>query len=176
MSSMLVFTSSGLACSNHHLVIGHFTAIDTHDCLGSDLSLLGTDSESFIEMLALRPALQTKYAAFLDAIESTNAVPERVFRLCHARIAQIHGQQVHGISAEEATSLQSQRLDAFELSEQTALIAAEKMPYQHHMLEDKEVEAIKRAFGDAGCVSLLTALAFFDVSCRLNATMTGEVS
>ena len=158
------------------MVIGHFTAIDTHDCLGSDLSLLGTDSESFIEMLALRPALQTKYAAFLDAIESTNAVPERVFRLCHARIAQIHGQQVHGISAEEATSLQSQRLDAFELSEQTALIAAEKMPYQYHMLEDKEVEAIKRAFGDAGCVSLLTALAFFDVSCRLNMTMTGEVS
>ncbi len=157
------------------MVIEHFTAIDTHGCLGSNVSLLGTDGESFIEALALRPALQTKYAAFLDAIESSDAVPERVFGLCRARIAQIHGQQVHGISAEEATTLQSQRLDAFELSEQTALVAAEKIPYQHHFLEDEEVEAIKRAFGDAGCVSLLTALAFFDVSCRLNATVTGEV-
>ena len=143
--------------------------------MGSNLSLLGTDGESFIEALALRPALQTKYSAFLDAIESSDAVPERVFRLCRARIEQIHGQQVHGISAEEATKLEFQRLDSFELSEQTALIAAEKMPYQHHFLEDEEVEAIKRAFGDAGCVALLTALAFFDVSCRLNATMTGEV-
>ena len=143
--------------------------------MGSNLSLLGTDGESFIEALALRPALQTKYSAFLDAIASNDAVPERVFKLCRARIAQIHGQQVHGISAEEATKLEFQRLDSFELSEQTALIAAEKMPYQHHFLEDEEVEAIKRAFGDAGCVSLLTALAFFDVSCRLNATMTGEV-
>ena len=172
---MLVFTSRALACSNHHLVIGRFTAIDTHGCLDSNVSILGSGSESFIEVLALRPALQTKYAAFLEAIESSDAVSERVFRLCRARIAQIHGQQVHGITAEEATTLQSQRLDSLELSEQTALIAAEKIPYQHHMLEDEEVEAIKLAFGDAGCVSLLTALAFFDVSCRLNATMTGEV-
>ena len=59
---------------------------------------------------------------------------------------------------------------------QTQGFAAEKMPFQYHFIEDKEVEAIKLAFGDAGCVSLLTALAFFDVSCRLNATMTGEVS
>jgi hypothetical protein len=144
--------------------------------LGSNLSLLGTEGESFIEALALRPAIQMKYAAFLDAIESSDAVPERVYRLCCARIAQIHGQQVHGISAKEATLLQSQRLDTLDLSEQTALIAAEKIPYQHHFLEDEEVDAIKLAFGDAGCVSLLTALAFFDVSCRLNATMTGEVS
>lgn len=140
------------------------------------MGLLGTDSESFIEALALRPTLHRKYTAFLAAIESSDAVPERVLTLCHARIAQIHGQQVHGISAEESTRLRSQRLEAFDMSEQIALIAAEKIPYQHHAIEDQEVEAIKQAFGDAGCVSLLTALAFFDVSCRLNATMTGEVS
>jgi hypothetical protein len=140
------------------------------------LSLLGTEGESFIEALALRPALQTKYAAFLDAIESSDAVPERVFRLCRARIQQIHGQQPEGISAEDASMLQAQQLDTFDLSEQTALTAAEKIPFQHHFIEDEEVEAIKLAFGDAGCVSLLTALAFFDVSCRLNATITGEVS
>jgi hypothetical protein len=140
------------------------------------LSLIGIHSESFIEALALRPALHMKYTAFLAAIESSDAVPERVFTLCHARIAQIHGQQVNGISADESSMLRSQRLEAFDPSEQIALIAAEKIPYQHHAIEDEEVEAIKLAFGDAGCVSLLTALAFFDVSCRLNATMTGEVS
>jgi alkylhydroperoxidase family enzyme len=150
--------------------------INTQDWQGSSLSLLGTEGESFIDALALRPALQTKYAAFLDAIESSDSVPERVFRLCRARIAQIHGQQPEGISADEASVLQSQQLDAFDSSEKTALAAAEKMPFQHHFLEDEEVEAIKLAFGDAGCVSLLTALAFFDVSCRLNATMTGGVS
>lgn len=129
-----------------------------------------------MEVLALRPALQKKYSAFLDAIESSDTVPERVFMLCRARIQQIHGQQPEGISAEEASMLQSLQFDTLDLSERAALAAAEKIPYQHHFLEDEEVEAIKQAFGDAGCVSLLTALAFFDVSCRLNATMTGEVS
>ncbi len=129
-----------------------------------------------MEALALRPALQTKYAAFLDAIESSDTVPERVFLLCRARITQIHGQQAQGISAEDASALQSQQLETLSLSEQTALAAAEKIPYQHHLLEDEEVEAIKLAFGEAGCVSLLTALAFFDVACRLNATMTGGTS
>ena len=146
------------------------------DCLVSSVSLFGLEGESFIEALALRPALQTKYAAFLEAIESSDAVPKRVFLLCRARIAQIHGQQTQGISAEDASTLESQQLDAFSLPEQTALNAAEKMPYQHHFLEDEEVEAMKLAFGDAGCVSLLTALAFFDVACRLNATMTGGTS
>lgn len=158
------------------MVIGHFTAIGTQGCLDSNLSLLGTDEGTFIEALALRPALQTKYVAFLDAIESSDAVPKRVFTLCRARIAQIHGQGVVGISVEDTTMLLSQRLDVFDLSEQAALIAAEKIPFQYHFIEDKEVEAIKLAFGDAGCVSLLTALAFFDVSCRLNATMNGEFS
>ena len=158
------------------MVIGHSIAIDTRGCLDSNLSLLGAEGETFIEALALRPALQTKYVTFLDAIESSDAVPKRVFTLCRARIAQIHGEEVVGISEEDTTMLLSQRLDVFDLSEQAALIAAEKIPFQHHLIEDKEVEAIKLEFGDAGCVSLLTALAFFDVSCRLNATMKGEVS
>ena len=158
------------------MVIGHFIAIDTRGCLDSNLSLLGAEGETFIEALALRPALQTKYVTFLDAIESSDAVPKRVFTLCRARIAQIHGEEGIGISEEDTTMLLSQRLDVFDLSEQAALIAAEKIPFHYHLIEDKEVEAIKLEFGDAGCVSLLTALAFFDVSCRLNATMKGEVS
>ena len=176
MSSTPVSTSSELVCWNHHLATEHFTAIDTQGCLDSNVSILGTEGDSFVDALALRPALQTKYTAFLEAIESSDAVPERVFSLCRARIAQIHGQQVQGISAEEASMLRSKQFEALDLSEQTALAAAEKIPYQHHFLEDEEVEAIKLAFGDAGCVLLLTALAFFDVSCRLNATMTGDVN
>ncbi|MGV0034098.1 MAG: hypothetical protein ACNYPE_03765 [Candidatus Azotimanducaceae bacterium WSBS_2022_MAG_OTU7] len=140
------------------------------------MSLLGTEGESFMEALALRPALQTKYATFLDAIESSDAVSERVFLLCRVRIAQIHGQPAEGLCVEDTEMLQSQQFDAFSLAEQTALAVAEKIPFQHHFLEDAEVEAIKREFGDAGCVSLMTALAFFDVSCRLNATITAEVN
>ena len=50
--------------------------------------------------------------------------------------------------------------------EAAALAVADRIPYQHHQLDDEEVAAVRQFFGDAGCVTLLTALAFFDVSCR----------
>jgi hypothetical protein len=130
----------------------------------------GDESKNFQAILASRPELQEKYQAFLTAIESSDAVPERVFDLCRARIQQIHGIDPNAITRQEAQSLNKGDLTAFNAQEQAALVAAERFPYQHHQLTDEEVEAVKSAFGDAGCVSLLTALAFFDVTCRLDTT------
>jgi alkylhydroperoxidase family enzyme len=136
------------------------------------MNWLGNEGESFEQVLALRPELQRKYTSFLESITSSGDVPVRVFNLCRARVQQIHGREVSGVTAEEAGDLERQDLSRFTDAEQKALAAAERIPFQHHMLADDEVSAISNAFGEAGCVALLTALAFFDVTCRLNAAIT----
>ena len=130
--------------------------------------LLEHEGGTFNELLSLRPALQQKYLAFLSAIEKEDSLPERVFTLCRARIEQIHGCNPIGITEEEAEALSKGNFVAFSEGEQAALVAAEKIPFQHHALIDEEVDAMKSAFGNSGTVSLLTALSFFDVTCRLN--------
>ncbi len=134
-------------------------------------SWLHSPGESFQSFLAIRPGLQEKYQAFLDAIRQCDAVPARVYALCQARIEQIHGVEATGISETEAVALLLTDYSPFSDAERVALVAAEKMPFQHHYLLDEEVDAIKSAFGDAGCVALLTAMAFFDVSARLDTTL-----
>ena len=125
--------------------------------------------EGFQALLTLRPELQKKYRAFLSAVENNDAVPDKVLALCRARIQQIHGQEPQGIDPETGQALAAGRLNDFSGEERVALVAAERMPYQHHELPDEEVEAVKAAFGNKGCVALLTALAFFDVTSRLEA-------
>lgn len=120
---------------------------------------LQQSGEGFQSLLALRPDLQQKYRDFLEVVENNDAVPDSVYELCRSRIQFIHG-------------LRKEDVDASSLgeAEASALVAADRIPYQHHQLTDEEVDALKAAFGDQGCVALLTALAFFDVTCRLEAT------
>ena len=134
---------------------------------------LQQSDESFQALLALLPELRDRHEAFLAAVESHDAVPDRVYTLCRALVRQIHGQLPDGgklpdgLSEEDAQRLEQGDFSAFTGPEQTALTLAGRMPYQHHQMLDEEVAAVRGAFGDAGCVSLLTALAFFDASCRL---------
>ncbi|MBL6691517.1 MAG: hypothetical protein ISP91_14105 [Pseudomonadales bacterium] len=118
---------------------------------------LQQSGEGFQSLLALRPELQKKYQEFLSVVENNESVPEQVYDLCRARI-----QHIHGLRAEDVVPGND--------GETVALVAADRIPYQHHQLSDGEVDALKTAFGDQGCVALLTALAFFDVTCRLEAT------
>ncbi|MBT4494744.1 MAG: hypothetical protein HOC70_15985 [Gammaproteobacteria bacterium] len=119
---------------------------------------------SFDELLSQRPALQGKYAAFLNAVTDNDNIPAEVLDLCRHRIEEIHG--IRPVSEKMPATVSDEG--------RAALVVAEKIPYQHHQLLDEEVEDVKRLFGDAGCVSLLTALAFMDVTCRLNLTIGGE--
>jgi hypothetical protein len=64
--------------------------------------------------------------------------------------------------------LAAQDLQQFSREEQAALQVAELMPYQHHSVEDDDVERLRELFGNTGCVTLLTALAFYDVNVRLS--------
>ena len=58
-------------------------------------------------------------------------------------------------------------LCGFDASEQAALAVAELMPFGHHQIGDDDVARLQSAFGARGAVALLTAIAFFDVVCRL---------
>lgn len=120
---------------------------------------------------ALDADLANRYRKFLDAIERQGSVPERVLLLCRNRIRQIHGLDVDGLSEQEAMNLQQQRLTDFTEQERLALTLAELMPFDHHAVEDDQVEAARQAFGNAGGVSLLTALAFYDVNCRFELSL-----
>ena len=120
-------------------------------------------TSGFMQRLQQQPSnpggLAEKYQALLSALIADGTVPKRVLDLCWERICCIHGLIEQSGLTEPVT-----------YDERIAIRAAEKMPYQHHDLTDAEIDQIRSAFGDQGCVALLTALSFFDVSCRLDQT------
>lgn len=116
---------------------------------------------TFEDLLDLRPELQQKYRAFLESVNHTDRISPEVLKACQDRVRQVHGLEPDG------------KNDPRSWEERAALVVAEKMPFQHHLLEDEEVQQVKALFGDGGCVALLTAIAFFDASCRLELTFKG---
>jgi len=124
----------------------------------------------FVSLLAQRPELADRYAAFLASVQGHAAVPERLHALCRARIQQIHGVQPSGLDDATLSQLAVTDYSSFSRAEATALRVAEKMSLQYHGITDEEVEQVRREVGDDGCVALLTALSFYDVECRLQLT------
>ena len=113
---------------------------------------------SFNELLALRPALKEKYDVFLAAVNNTDKIPAAILAQCRSKVRQVHGLEAH-VESEQSSD-----------AENVALSIAEKMPFQHHDLLDEEIEQASALFGDDGCVTLLTAIAFFDATSRLELT------
>ncbi len=142
------------------------------------IEALPADSE-FEGVLAHRPELQARYRAFMQSVCGDGNVPPRILELCRVRIAQIHGcaaelelsDAAAPLTAAEKDQLAAGQLDDFTDAEQAALAIAEMMPYAHHQLDDAAVARADERLGHAGCVALLTALAFFDVNCRLKLTL-----
>jgi alkylhydroperoxidase family enzyme len=130
-------------------------------------------------VLAQRPELLARFKAFYKSFWEDGLVSRRVLELCRLRIAAIHDcPQEWGIRDAEVAltepqmeSLRSGDLASFDPAERAALELAERVPYQHHQLTDEEVAHAERLLGAQGTVSLLTALAFFDVVCRLRLTL-----
>ncbi len=126
-------------------------------------------------VLAQRPELAARFKAFYRTFWEDGLVSRRVLELCRLRIAAIHDcAQEWGIRDAEVALTQPQieslgrgDISTFEPAEQAALSLAERVPYQHHQLTDGEVAHAEQLLGPQGTVSLLTALAFFDVVCRL---------
>lgn len=129
--------------------------------------------------LQRRPHLQEKYSAFIETLWNSERVPLRLLELCRLRLAAIHGcqeqwqQRRDGItlSADDLAQLQRGALASFSVLEQQALTLAELMPHAHHEITDQQIAALRPQLDDAGIVSLLTALAFFDVNARMSCAL-----
>jgi alkylhydroperoxidase family enzyme len=126
-------------------------------------------------VLSHRPELLARFRAFYAALQSDGRVPRRVLELCRLRVAAIHGCEAEWLirdarvrlDAEALAALREGRFAGFSPAEQSALAIAEQLPYAHHQVTDEQVDELSRAYGAAGAVALLTALAFFDVIGRL---------
>ncbi len=139
---------------------------------------LVTPAEAHSELeavLAHRPQLLSLYRRFYRAFWQDRRVPRRTLELTRLRIAAIHDFDAEWQIRDAQVALTDTQLDAlrrgttepFDAGERAALVLAEQMPFAHHSISDDDVAAARAALGEPGCVALLTALAFFDVSCRL---------
>lgn len=109
----------------------------------------------------LSQKLLDKYKKFIDSTIESHDIPAGILEACDSRIRQIHGFEVDNESSSGDLSLSENFL------KRAALSVAEKIVFSVHDIEDSDLDPLKKAFGEAGCVQLITALAFFDVECRL---------
>ena len=105
--------------------------------------------------------LLEKYKSFLDSTIVGHQIPADVLEACNSRIRQIHGFTVVEKKIGEHLPLTEKPLKL------AALKVAEKIVFSVHDIQDSELDPLKKFLGEAGCVQLITALAFFDVECRL---------
>lgn len=132
----------------------------------------------FEGVLGQRPELLQRYRAFYSTLWNDTRVPRRTLELCRRRVAAIHDCQQEWQLRDDAAPLNEVELHEiargnfarFTAEEQAALAIAEQMPYGHHNISDEDVSRVRATLGAAGTVALLTAIAFFDVSCRLKLT------
>ena len=133
------------------------------------------------DVLDLRPELLSRYRTFYATFWEDGLVPARTLELCRLRIAAIHECDAQWLirdadvelSEHELSQLRSGRFDGYSSEEQAALAVAEQIPYQHHQISDDDIRTLEKTLTPAGAVSLLTAIAFFDVSSRLNLVLDG---
>jgi len=146
------------------------------------VSWIAGTADPWHELLASRPRLAELYGNFYRSLWN-GAVDRRVLELCRLRIAAIHDCAAErdirdaavSLSAAERTALDSGDPAPFDAASRAALALAERMPFDHHGITDQEVATAERHFGADGTVTLLTALAFFDVTCRLKLVADTEV-
>ena len=102
-----------------------------------------------------------KYKKFIDSTIESHDIPVGILEACNSRIRQIHGFELGDNSINGDLSLTENFLKP------AALAVAEKIVFSVHDIEDSDLDVLKKALGESGCVQLITALAFFDVECRL---------
>ncbi len=126
-------------------------------------------------VLGQRPELLARYRHFYASLFEGRRVPRRILEVCRLRIAAIHGCEAEWLIRDagvvlgeaELAALRAGRYDDFSPSERASLALAERMPHGHHSITDEQVRRVSEDLGEAGCVALVTATAFFDVMCRL---------
>ena len=112
------------------------------------------ETEDLTGVLGHRPELQEKFQAFTEAIEADAALSPAILKLCRAQVQFVHGGEDpkhHGLTGAEACAVKIAGL----------------MPHGYHNIEDADVTALVKHFGERGAVNLLTATSFYDVTARL---------
>ena len=128
----------------------------------------------FEALLGHHPQLGQLYRTFYLNLTQDAKLDPRVVELCRRRIAHIHNcraelaltHPTQSFSAQEEFALEAGRYNGFTLPEQSALQIAELISFNHHAVSDGDVARLQSHFGNDGTVTLLSALAFFDVMCR----------
>lgn len=133
-------------------------------------------------VLAHRDPLARRFRAFYAHLWDATRVPTRTLELCRLRIAAIHDCETAWRERRADVPLADAELDdlwrgefaRFSRDERAALAVAERMPFAHHDIGDTDVAAARASLGEAGTVALLTAIAFFDVTCRWQLVFGGD--
>lgn len=139
------------------------------------VSWIGGESTSWSALLAQQPALAAGYQHFYRALWQGREADRRLLELTRLRIAAIHDCDAewrlrdHSVALDDAELQALRRGDpqSFSATERAALRLAERMPFDHHGIDDQDVQAARDHLGEAGTVHLLVALAFFDATCRM---------
>ena len=145
--------------------------------LRADAAEVAASGDPLLVLLAHRPELAARFRIFYDAVRSAAPLPASVLTACRLRIAAIHECAAEWLDRPAdfeqswVPALATGRVDALPHPVRVALVLAERMPFGQHAIEDDEVAAASAAFTPAGAVALLTALAFFDVVCRMRLTL-----
>ena len=149
-------------------MVGHAGAVDAAD---------GLDA-----LLAHRPQLLERYRAFRTTLHAADRLPPRLLEACRLRVAAVHdcpaefARRTPGVAldAHELQALRAGDVSVFDAGTRAALALADALPYRHHHVTDDEVARVRAALGEAGTVALLTAIAFFDVECRLRRVLGAQ--
>lgn len=141
------------------------------------------DAPPFDAVLALRPELRDLFRRFYGAAWDESLCPRDLLELCRLRIAALHGcaaelaiQDPHsGVTPGQRQRLNEwQDADCFTPAQRAALAIAEKMPWRHHEVDDREYEELRRHLTEPEVVALTVAVALFDAVCRLKLVFACE--
>ena len=138
-----------------------------------------TPVPDLLDALGLHSGMAAGYRDFLLSLDNIAEVPRRVLNLCALRVAAIKGgtepwlqrNPDHELSEVDVAALVKGEFAGFTGDEQAALSLTEKLPLAWHTLTDVEVAGVNAAFGARGTVALMSAIAYYDVNDRLEATL-----
>jgi len=126
------------------------------------------------ERLAGRPLLAEKFQHFQNAFHEEAFVDARLLELCRARIDALHALAPSTLlDAQTRQQIAKGQYDAFTKQEQQALGVCEQLAIDAHGVTDDQVAALNSALGEAGAVSLLTAVSMHDANIRLQRVLEG---
>jgi alkylhydroperoxidase family enzyme len=139
-----------------------------------------TPVPDMLEALGLTSKMVEQYGDFLAALGGEEDVPARVLALCSLRVAAIRDtvdqwsvrNTAHGLSGRDLDAVVSGDFADFDPAERAALTLTERIPLAWHELTDEETAEVAEHFGPKGCVTLMTAIAYFDVNGRLETTLS----